>query len=167
MSLRHGPPLVAIPGPSIMPERVLAAMRVPMPNIYDGELVDVTAVSKGKGFAGAMKRHNFAGQRASHGGLLIAEATVISDKGFPHHNVPAVYTSSQIENWKRTTDAVHAKGGLIYLQLWHGGRASHPKLQPDEVLPLAPSAIIPEGGGSMLPNGTRAPFVTPRAMTLE
>jgi len=106
-------------------------------------------------------------QRATPGGLLISEATVISPFGFPHHNVPAVYSDAQVEAWKLTTDAVHAKGGIIYLQLWHGGRASHPKLQPDESLPPAPSAIIPEDGGSMLPDGTRAPFVTPREMTSD
>lgn len=106
-------------------------------------------------------------QRASEGGLLITEATVISPSGFPHHNVPAVYSDAQVEAWRLTTDAVHAKGGFIYLQLWHGGRASHRKLQPDGALPSAPSAIIPEGGGSMLPDGTRAPFETPREMTLD
>lgn len=107
------------------------------------------------------------GQRASKGGLLISEATVISPFGFPHHQVPAVYTPSQIENWRETTDAVHAKGGLIYLQLWHGGRASHPKLQPGERPPPAPSAITPEGAGSRLPDSTQVPFEQPRAMTID
>lgn len=106
-------------------------------------------------------------QRASPGGLLISEATVISPHGFPHHNVPAVYTDAQVEAWKLTTDAVHAKGGIIYLQLWHGGRASHRKLQPDENIPGAPSAITPEGGGSMIPDGSRVPFEMPREMTLD
>lgn len=106
-------------------------------------------------------------QRASPGGLLITEATVISPYGFPHHNVPAVYSDAQVEAWKMTTDAVHKKGGLIYLQLWHGGRASHRKLQPGEQLPGAPSAITPEGGGSLLPDGSRVPFEMPREMTHE
>lgn len=105
-------------------------------------------------------------QRASRGGLLISEATVISPSGFPHHNVPAVYTPSQIRQWRATTDAVHAKGGLIYLQLWHGGRTSHPKLQPGEQAPPAPSAITPKGAGSRLPDGTQVPCEQPRAMDL-
>ncbi len=106
-------------------------------------------------------------QRTSPGGLLIAEATVISPHGFPHHNVPAVYSDAQVEAWKMTTNSVHDKGGLIYLQLWHGGRASHRKLQPDEQLPGAPSAITPEGGGSLLPDGTRVPFEMPREMSIH
>lgn len=103
------------------------------------------------------------GQRASEGGLLIAEATVVSPTGFPHHNVPGVFSEAQTEGWKATTDAVHAKGGFIYLQLWHGGRASHPKLQPGEQRPLAPSELMGDGG-SRLPDGTAVPFEMPRAM---
>ncbi|PKI38977.1 hypothetical protein CRG98_040629 [Punica granatum] len=71
------------------------------------------------------------GQRATQGGLLIAEATAISEtaSGFP--DVPGIYTDEQVEAWKDVVDAVHAKGGIIFSQLWHAGRASHRVYQPD------------------------------------
>ena len=62
---------------------------------------------------------------------------------------------------------MHAKGGLIYAQLWHVGRISHPSLQPYGVDPVAPSAIIPEGLKTFIENGTFAEISTPRALTLE
>jgi len=83
-------------------------------------------------------------QRAS-AGLIIAEATQISPQGKGYAYTPGIYTAEQVDAWKKITDAVHAKGSKMFLQLWHVGRISHPSLQPDGALPVAPSAIKPEG----------------------
>lgn len=79
-------------------------------------------------------------QRAS-AGLLITEATAISQQGQGYADVPGLYGSEQLDAWKRVTDAVHAEGGKIVVQLWHVGRVSHNELQPDGGQPVAPSAI--------------------------
>jgi N-ethylmaleimide reductase len=75
---------------------------------------------------------------------------------------PGIHTDAQVEGWKAVTDAVHTKGGHIFLQLWHVGRISHPSLQPDGELPVAPSAIRPQGEAFTY-SGLQ-PFVTPRAL---
>lgn len=103
-------------------------------------------------------------QRAS-AGLIIAEATQVSPRGMGYPNTPGIHSLEQVKGWKRVTEAVHAKGGRIFLQLWHAGRASHPLLQPDGGLPVAPSAIKPEGMADT-PSGQK-PFPTPRALETE
>lgn len=102
-------------------------------------------------------------QRAD-AGLLISEATQISPQGIGYMNTPGIYTPEQIEAWRAVTDAVHANGGRIYLQLWHVGRVSHPYFHGGE-LPVAPSAINPNGR-AYLPSGFE-PTVTPRALELS
>ncbi len=82
-------------------------------------------------------------QRAS-AGLLIAEATQISQQGQGYQDTPGIYTQAQIDGWRQVTQAVHAKGGHIFLQLWHVGRVSHVDLQADGAAPVAPSAIRAE-----------------------
>lgn len=82
-------------------------------------------------------------QRAS-AGLIVTEATPISLMGHGYPALPGIYTDAQIAGWKKVTDAVHAKGGKIVIQLWHVGRISHPSLLNGE-LPVAPSAIKPAG----------------------
>ncbi|WP_417667207.1 alkene reductase [Roseibium sp.] len=79
-------------------------------------------------------------QRAS-AGLLITEASQISPQGKGYAWTPGIYSDAQIEGWQKVTDAVHAKGGKIVIQLWHVGRISHPVLQPGGADPVAPSAI--------------------------
>jgi N-ethylmaleimide reductase len=79
-------------------------------------------------------------QRAS-AGLLITEATAISQQGQGYSDVPGLYGTEQLDGWKRVTDAVHAAHGKIVVQLWHVGRVSHTDLQPDGGQPVAPSAI--------------------------
>ena len=79
-------------------------------------------------------------QRAS-AGLIITEATQISQQGQGYQDTPGIYTPAQIEGWRKVTDAVHAKGGHIFVQLWHVGRVSHVDLQPNGAAPVAPSAI--------------------------
>ncbi|MCB9760172.1 MAG: alkene reductase [Alphaproteobacteria bacterium] len=103
-------------------------------------------------------------QRAS-AGLIFTEATHVSPDGVGYPNTPGVHTPAQIEGWRAVTDAVHAAGGRIYVQLWHVGRISHPLWQPDGALPVAPSAIAP-AGEAWTPEGMK-PFVTPRALALD
>lgn len=79
-------------------------------------------------------------QRSSSG-LIIAEATQISPQGVGYMNTPGIHSTAQVEGWKKVTAAVHAEGGLIFLQLWHVGRVSHSLLQPGNALPVSASAI--------------------------
>lgn len=82
-------------------------------------------------------------QRAS-AGLLITEATQISAQAQGYQDTPGLFTQAQIDAWRKVTDAVHAKGGKIFVQLWHVGRISHVDLQPGGAAPVAPSAIRAE-----------------------
>jgi len=103
-------------------------------------------------------------QRAS-AGLIITEATQISPQGVGYPATPGIHNRQQVDGWRRVTDAVHAAGGRIFLQLWHVGRISHPSLQPGGALPVAPSAIKP-AGQAITYDGPQ-PFVTPRALEIE
>lgn len=100
-------------------------------------------------------------QRAS-AGLIISEATQICPEGVGYPSTPGIHSKAQVAGWKTVTDAVHAAGGRIVLQLWHVGRISHPSLQPDGQLPVAPSAIKP--AGKALTYDGPQDFVTPRAL---
>ena len=79
-------------------------------------------------------------QRAS-AGLIISEATQISPLGKGYLNTPGIYNDEQVQAWKKVTDAVHAEGGRIFIQLWHVGRISHVSLLPPGESPVSPSAI--------------------------
>lgn len=102
-------------------------------------------------------------QRAS-AGLIIAEATQISPQAQGYQDTPGIYTPAQIAGWRLVTDAVHAKGGRIFLQIWHVGRVSHVELQPGGAAPVAPSAI--SAGTKTFVNNTFADTSMPRALTL-
>ena len=107
------------------------------------------------------------GQRASAGGLIIAEASPVLPTGRGNSATPGIYSPAQIEGWRGVVDAVHAKGGLIFLQLWHVGRVSHSSFQPGGALPVAPSAIAIGGGlTAMTADGKVAPYETPRALEI-
>lgn len=103
------------------------------------------------------------GQRASEGGLLIAEATQISQQGQGYPQTPGIYTDEQVAAWTQVTDAVRAKGATFFLQLWHVGRVSHSSFQPDGALPVAPTAIAP-AGETFTNSWRREPYETPRAL---
>jgi N-ethylmaleimide reductase len=103
-------------------------------------------------------------QRAT-AALIVTEATQVSPEGVGYPNTPGIYSDEQVHGWRRVTDAVHARGGRIFLQLWHVGRVSHPSLLPDGQLPVAPSAIAPRG--MALTHEGPQPFVVPRALKLE
>ena len=102
-------------------------------------------------------------ERAS-AGLIITEATQVSAQGVGYIRTPGIYTDAMVEGWKKVTDAVHQAEGLIFLQLWHVGRTSHPDFHGGE-LPVAPSAIGYDGE-VFTPEGRRK-IVTPRALRTD
>ena len=108
-------------------------------------------------------------QRAS-AALIITEATQVSQQAQGYAWTPGVHSHEQIEGWRLVADAVHSARGLIFMQLWHVGRISHPSLQPDGMLPVAPSAIKP-AGQAFIENekgeGELVPFGMPRALQTE
>ncbi len=108
-------------------------------------------------------------QRAS-AALIISEATQVSMQGQGYAWTPGIHSSEQVEGWRRVTDAVHEAGGLMFMQLWHVGRISHPSLQPDQMPPVAPSPVRPNAE-AFIENergeGQLAPCVTPRALQPE
>jgi N-ethylmaleimide reductase len=108
-------------------------------------------------------------QRAS-AALIISEATQVSQQGQGYAWTPGIHSRDQMEGWQLVTRAVHDAGGIIVMQLWHVGRISHPALQPDRVLPVAPSPIRPNGNAFIendMGEGELVPFVTPRALQIE
>lgn len=100
-------------------------------------------------------------QRAT-AGLIITEASQISPQGVGYPATPGIHSAAQVAGWKKITDAVHSEGGKIVLQLWHVGRISHPSMQLDNAVPVAPSAIKPDGE-CVTYEGMQA-FVEPRAL---
>jgi N-ethylmaleimide reductase len=108
-------------------------------------------------------------QRATPGGLLIAEASPVMVTGRGNPGTPGIYSDDQVKGWRGVVDAVHAKGGLIFLQLWHVGRVSHSSFQPEGRLPVAPSAVPITGEGmlAMTADGKMVPYETPRALESE
>jgi len=93
-------------------------------------------------------------QRAS-AGLIISEATQVSQQGQGYPNTPGIHSPEQVDGWRLVTNAVHEKNGRIFLQLWHVGRISERSFQLGGALPVAPSAIAAAG------------YETPRSLELE
>jgi len=104
-------------------------------------------------------------QRAN-AGLIISEATVVSEIGIGWVNSPGLYNEAQPEGWKPITEAIHEEGSAIFAQLWHCGRASHSDFHPQAGLPVAPSALAINGEGIHTPNGKKS-YEVPRALTRE
>ena len=100
--------------------------------------------------------------RRAEAGLIISEATIIRPDAQGYPNTPGLFTSEQIQGWKKVTEAVHANGGKIFAQLWHVGRVAHPHFFDGEV--LAPSAIGVEGS---VPRMRELTYQTPKAATLD
>ncbi len=124
-------------------------------------MAPLTRSRAGKGdVPGAMNAQYYA--QRSTAGLIISEATQISQQGKGYAFTPGIYSDAQVEGWKLVTAAVHEKGGLIFAQLWHVGRISHPDLQENGQLPVAPSAIKPDGK-AFTESGFKD-HVTPRAL---
>jgi len=137
-------------GPLALPNRVVMA---PM-----------TRNRAGPGNAPTALNATYYAQRAG-AGLIVAEASQVSPQGLGYPGTPGIHSAEQIAGWQLVTEAVHAAGGRIFLQLWHVGRISHPSLQPGGALPVAPSAIAPAGQAWTL-EGMK-PYVTPRALEIE
>lgn len=102
-------------------------------------------------------------QRAS-GGLLISECTMVKEGTSAFGDDPGIYSQEQIEGWKLTTDAVHKKGGRIFMQIWHGGRACHPLLNGGKE--AVSSSAIAIDGETHTPEG-KQPYTVPRALTVS
>ena len=102
-------------------------------------------------------------QRAG-AGLIISEGSQISASGIGYPATPGIHSEEQVAGWKRVTDAVHNQGGRMFIQLWHTGRISHSSLQPDDHLPVAPSALK-AAGQAMTLDGMQD-FETPHALSL-
>ena len=104
------------------------------------------------------------GQRAS-AGLLITEASQVSQQGQGYQDTPGIYTKEQVAGWRKVTDRVHERGGHIYIQLWHVGRISHTTLQENGGAPVAPSAI--RAKTKTFVGGAFADVSEPRALELS
>lgn len=104
------------------------------------------------------------GQRAS-AGLLITEASQVSQQGQGYQDTPGIYSKEQVAGWRKVTDRVHERGGNIYIQLWHVGRISHTTLQANGGAPVAPSAV--RAKGKTFVGGTFADVSEPRALELS
>lgn len=102
-------------------------------------------------------------QRASFG-LIISEATSVTPSGLGYPHTPGIWNEEQVEGWKKITEAVHKKGGKIFLQLWHVGRISDP-IYLNGNLPIAPSAVKPAGTVSLV--RPKKEFETPRALEIS
>ncbi|NUA30598.1 alkene reductase [Cupriavidus basilensis] len=127
-------------------------------------LAPLTRNRAGAGFVPGELAATYYSQRVS-AGLLISEATQISQQGQGYQDTPGIYTQAQIDGWHQVTDAVHAKGGRIFLQLWHVGRVSHVDLQENGAAPVAPSAI--QAGAKTFVNNGFTDVSAPRALELD
>jgi len=103
-------------------------------------------------------------QRAD-AGLIVSEATQICPEGQGYDNTPGIHSDAQIAGWKKITDAVHARGGRMFMQLWHVGRISHVQVQPNGQAPVAPSAITAKA--KTFVGGSFQDVSAPRALELD
>jgi N-ethylmaleimide reductase len=103
-------------------------------------------------------------QRAS-AGLLVTEASQVSQQGQGYQDTPGIYSKDQVAGWRKVTERVHARGGRIFIQIWHVGRISHTSLQPNGGAPVGPSAI--RAKGKTFVGGTFTDISEPRALALE
>ncbi len=115
------------------------------------------------GFVPSPLAVEYYGQRAS-AGLLISEASQVSQQGQGYQDTPGIYSKEQVAGWRKVTDRVHERGGRIFIQLWHVGRVSHTALQPNGGAPVAPSAV--RAKGKTFVNGTFTDISEPRALEL-
>ncbi|MCK1715684.1 MULTISPECIES: alkene reductase [unclassified Bradyrhizobium] len=127
-------------------------------------MAPLTRNRAGPGFVPSDLAAEYYGQRAS-AGLLISEATQISQQGQGYQDTPGIYSQAQIDGWRTVTNAVHAKGGRIFLQLWHVGRVSHVDLQDNGAAPVAPSPI--RARTKTFVHNAFVDVSEPRALTLD
>lgn len=127
-------------------------------------MAPLTRNRAGAGLVPSEYAATYYGQRAS-AGLIITEATQISADAQGYQDTPGLYTPQQIDGWRKVTDAVHAKGGRIFVQLWHVGRISHVDLRPGGTAPVAPSPI--RAATKTFVNNGFHDVSEPRALTLD
>ena len=127
-------------------------------------MAPMTRNRAGEGLAPTKLNATYYAQRAS-AGLIVTEASQVSPRGVGYPSTPGIHTDEQVDGWRRVVEAVHERGGKIFLQLWHVGRISHPSLQPYGELPVAPSAVAPKGN-ALTYEGPK-PFVAPRALETD
>ena len=125
-------------------------------------MAPLTRMRAGEGNVPQAMNVEYYTQRAS-AALIITEATQISPQGTGYPSTPGIHSREQVAGWQKITAAVHQQDGKIFLQLWHVGRVSHPDMQPNGELPVAPSAIAPAEGMAATYEGEK-PFVVPRAL---
>ncbi|MDO5653415.1 MAG: alkene reductase [Brachymonas sp.] len=101
------------------------------------------------------------GQRAS-AGLIVAECSMVMPNTSAFATEPGIYNDAQVQAWKQVTDAVHAKGGKIVLQIWHAGRAAHPAWN-DDTVPVS-SGSVALSGDKGTPDGSRQPHAVPHTL---
>lgn len=106
-------------------------------------------------------------QRASSGGLMISEGTIISETGHGYPETPGIHTKEQVEAWKPIVKAVHDKGAIFFCQIWHVGRKSHVAFQPNGAPPISPSSKTVREGYLHLPDYSKADFSAPRQLKTE
>ena len=124
-------------------------------------MAPMTRSRAGEGDAPTDNVVEYYAQRAT-AGLIITEASQISAQAKGYPNTPGIFTDAQIAGWRKVTDAVHTRGGRIFLQLWHVGRVALQSMQPDNALPVGPSAVKPAGK-----DFTGNDLVTPRTLELS
>lgn len=138
-------------------------------------LPPMTRSRAGQGDVATELMAEYYAQRAS-AGLIISEGTQISPEGQGYAWTPGIYSADQIAGWKKVTDAVHAKGGRMFAQLWHVGRISHVDLQPNGAQPVSSSALLaqgvkvfvdPQGKGPQAGVGTMVQHSLPRALRAD
>jgi N-ethylmaleimide reductase len=142
----------------------LAALELP----HRIAMAPLTRSRAGRGNVPTAMNVEYYRQRAG-AALIVTEATQISQQGQGYAWTPGIHSPKQIAGWRAVSDAVHAEGGRIFLQLWHVGRVSHPSFQPDGALPVAPTAmpvpgktfIVDENG-----NGVWGNIPVPQELTL-
>ena len=125
-----------------MPGRLFSPLRLGAQGIQLSHRCVMAPLTRMRAFPGtnaAWAIHaEYYGQRSSEGGLVIAEASQISQQAQGYPSTPGCYTSAHAEGWRKTTAAVHARGGRVFLQLWHVGRISHACFQPGGAAPGIP-----------------------------
>lgn len=138
-------------GPLTLPNRVVLAPMTRVRADAEGRVRPMTA--------------DYYAQRAS-GGLLVTEATQVLPNGKGGPGTPGIHDAEQVTAWRRVTSAVHARGGRIFVQLWHTGRAAHPSFLAPEHQDVVGASPVAIDGEVWTPAG-RAPYATPRALTLD
>lgn len=130
-------------------------------------MAPLTRMRAGPGRVPGALAPTYYGQRASAGGLIVTEGSQVTPFGQGVPDSPGIYSAEQVEGWKKVTEAVHAREGRIFLQLWHVGRSSHSSLLPDGALPVGPSAIPITSLTALNAGWEKVPYETPRALAAD